>query len=65
MFVLMESPCQVNAGQLTSWLKDARSDSALGCTGGTFTVSNIGSIGGTYANPLVNVPEVAILALGR
>ena len=33
--------------------------------GGTFTLSNIGSIGGTYATPLVNPPEVAILALGR
>lgn len=33
--------------------------------GGTMTVSNIGSIGGTYASPLVNVPEAAILALGR
>jgi len=34
-------------------------------TNGTLTVSNIGSIGGTYAMPLVNVPEVAIVALGR
>ncbi len=34
-------------------------------TGGTITVSNIGSIGGTYAMPLVNVPEAAIVALGR
>ena len=33
--------------------------------GGTLTVSNIGAIGGTYATPLVNVPEVAIVALGR
>ena len=34
-------------------------------TGGTITVSNIGSIGGTYATPLVNGAEVAIVALGR
>ena len=34
-------------------------------SGGTITVSNIGSIGGTYAMPLVNVPEAAIVALGR
>lgn len=34
-------------------------------TGGTVTVSNVGSIGGTYSVPLVNVPEVAIVALGR
>ena len=33
--------------------------------GGTLTVSNIGAIGGTYASPLVNPPEVAIVALGR
>jgi 2-oxoisovalerate dehydrogenase E2 component (dihydrolipoyl transacylase) len=33
--------------------------------GGTLTVSNIGAIGGTYAMPLVNVPEAAIVALGR
>lgn len=26
--------------------------------GGTFTLSNIGTIGGTYATPLVNPPEV-------
>lgn len=32
---------------------------------GTITVSNIGAIGGTYAMPLVNGREVAILALGR
>jgi len=33
--------------------------------GGTLTVSNIGAIGGLYAAPLVNPPEVAIVALGR
>lgn len=33
-------------------------------TGGTFSVSNIGAIGGTYATPLVNPPEVAIMAVG-
>ncbi|KAI7842438.1 hypothetical protein COHA_004077 [Chlorella ohadii] len=34
-------------------------------SGGTFTISNIGTIGGTYATPLVNPPEVAIMAVGR
>lgn len=33
--------------------------------GGTFTISNIGTIGGTYASPVLVVPEVAIVALGK
>ncbi|XP_065576579.1 lipoamide acyltransferase component of branched-chain alpha-keto acid dehydrogenase complex, mitochondrial-like [Artemia franciscana] len=33
-------------------------------TGGTFTLSNIGSFGGTYAKPVILAPEVAIGALG-
>lgn len=33
--------------------------------GGTFTVTNVGSIGGTYFTPIVNVPQVAILGMGR
>ncbi|HET8848809.1 MAG TPA: 2-oxo acid dehydrogenase subunit E2 [Marinobacter sp.] len=33
--------------------------------GGTITVSNIGALGGTYAAPIINAPEVAIVALGR
>ncbi len=33
--------------------------------GGTFTISNLGSIGGTYSTPIVNTPEVAILLVGR
>lgn len=34
-------------------------------TGGTFSLSNIGSVGGTYAVPVVVVPQVAIGAFGR
>lgn len=33
--------------------------------GGTFTVSNLGGIGGTAFTPIVNPPEVAILGLSR
>ena len=33
--------------------------------GGTFTISNLGAIGGTYSTPIVNIPEVAILLVGR
>jgi len=34
-------------------------------TGGTFTVSNVGAIGGTHVFPIINAPESAILGLGR
>jgi pyruvate/2-oxoglutarate dehydrogenase complex dihydrolipoamide acyltransferase (E2) component len=33
--------------------------------GGTFTVTNVGALGGVYTTPLINYPEVAILGLGR
>lgn len=33
--------------------------------GSTFTISNLGAIGGTYSTPIINHPEVAILLVGR
>ena len=33
--------------------------------GGTFTISNQGGIGGAHFTPIINLPEVAILGLGR
>lgn len=34
-------------------------------SGGTFTISNLGGIGGTYFSPIINTPEVAIMGIGR
>ncbi len=34
-------------------------------TGGTFTLTNLGGIGGTAFTPIVNTPEVAILGIAR
>jgi pyruvate dehydrogenase E2 component (dihydrolipoamide acetyltransferase) len=33
--------------------------------GGTFTVTNLGRVGGVYFTPIINHPEVAILGMGR
>jgi pyruvate dehydrogenase E2 component (dihydrolipoamide acetyltransferase) len=33
--------------------------------GGTFSISSLGGIGGTYFTPIVNAPEVAILGVCR
>src|ERR1700694_4956934 len=33
--------------------------------GGTFTITNLGALGGTGAIPIINYPEVAILGVAR
>lgn len=33
--------------------------------GGTFTITNYGSVGGIYGTPIINYPEVAILGIGK
>ena len=33
-------------------------------SGGTFSITNFGAIGGEYATPIINYPETAILGLG-
>jgi pyruvate dehydrogenase E2 component (dihydrolipoamide acetyltransferase) len=55
------------AAELTKLSKKARdkklSPAEMG--GGTFTITNLGGIGGTGFSPIVNYPEVAILGLSR
>jgi pyruvate dehydrogenase E2 component (dihydrolipoamide acetyltransferase) len=33
--------------------------------GGTFTITNVGSVGGMYSTPIINAPEVAIMGVHR
>ncbi len=33
--------------------------------GGTFTITNVGSLGGLFATPIINYPECAILGIGK
>jgi pyruvate dehydrogenase E2 component (dihydrolipoamide acetyltransferase) len=53
--------------ELASLSEKARAGklSAAEMQGGTFTISSLGGIGGTYFTPIVNAPEVAILGVGR
>jgi len=59
VFALARSLAQLSekarAGKLT----------ALDMQGGSFTVSSLGSIGGTAFTPIINAPEVAILGVAR
>ncbi len=49
---------------LATAVRDGQFDLDL-LKGGTFTISNLGSIGGTYSTPIINPPQVAILLVGR
>ncbi len=51
-------------GQLAEKTR-ARKISGEELKGGTFTISNLGGIGGGHFTPIVNKPEVAILGIGR
>jgi len=50
--------------RLSSLAKEAKL-SAADLTGGSFTVSNIGSIGGTVVSPVIVEGQVAILGVGK
>ncbi len=49
---------------LASAVREGKFDLDL-MKGGTFTISNMGSVGGTYSTPIINPPQVAILLIGR
>jgi pyruvate dehydrogenase E2 component (dihydrolipoamide acetyltransferase) len=34
-------------------------------SGGTFTISSVGGLGGTYFTPIINYPQIAILGIGK
>jgi pyruvate dehydrogenase E2 component (dihydrolipoamide acetyltransferase) len=55
------------AAELTQASKKAREKklTPADMEGGTFTITNLGGIGGTGFSPIVNHPEVAILGLNR
>lgn len=55
------------AAELTQVSKKARDKKLTPAEmeGGTFTITNLGGIGGTGFSPIVNYPEVAILGLSR
>ncbi|MEO1129644.1 MAG: dihydrolipoamide acetyltransferase family protein [Planctomycetota bacterium] len=51
-------------GEIATAVRD-RSIPAERLRGSTFTISNVGSYAGKYATPIINYPEVGILAAGR
>ncbi len=55
------------AAELTQLSKKARDKKLTPAEmeGGTFTITNLGGVGGTGFSPIVNHPEVAILGLSR
>ncbi len=55
------------ADELTKLVEKARNRTIdlADLKGGTFTISNYGALGGIYATPIINYPEVAILGVGK
>ncbi|MEI5638617.1 MULTISPECIES: dihydrolipoyllysine-residue acetyltransferase [unclassified Pseudoalteromonas] len=58
----------VDVAQSVTELTDAAREGRVSpdaLKGGTISISNIGALGGTVATPIINKPEVAIVALGK
>ena len=51
-------------GQVSTKARDGKL-SPGDMSGGTFSISSLGGIGGGYFTPIINAPEVAILGVGR
>jgi pyruvate dehydrogenase E2 component (dihydrolipoamide acetyltransferase) len=51
-------------GELAKKARDGKLGSA-DMTGGCFSISSLGGIGGTHFTPIINAPEVAILGLSK
>jgi pyruvate dehydrogenase E2 component (dihydrolipoamide acetyltransferase) len=60
-------PIQELARELAALAQRVRAGKAVldDLRGGTFTITNIGALGGTGAIPIINYPEVAILGVAR
>jgi pyruvate dehydrogenase E2 component (dihydrolipoamide acetyltransferase) len=55
------------AGEMSALAEKARAGklSVAEMSGGCFSISSLGGIGGTYFTPIINAPEVAILGVGK
>ena len=60
-------PIQELARELAALAQRVRAGKAVldDLRGGTFTITNVGALGGTGAIPIINYPEVAILGVAR
>ena len=63
----MDMELAIDAMELSEVAEKARDRKlkAEDMSGASFTITNLGGIGGTYFTPIVNYPEVAILGMSR
>jgi len=54
----------LDLAELSQKARDGKLTSA-DMTGGCFTITSLGGIGGTYFTPIINAPEVAILGISK